>query len=280
MKKYMIHEAAQVDSNPIITKRHKDYIEFTACLQEAEIRNRNRRKYPFKVLDEGIKAPYIKERLNTKSLYGECGHPLDQDPRRQMYIDQTRISHIIKEVWWDNNLLKGKIETANTSAGRDLRGLIEQGSIPAFSLRAQGAVVRDSEGWVVKGPIQILCWDWVINPSHDKAFLESISESTRNLMFNDLNNSILLTEAEEMFEIGSLKEIDEPVILETVDYAQYSNKKYKNKDQVYIFDRNAERKISDNNIFVETLDVNKKSIVTLNDYLIKDIRDKFSKMGE
>lgn len=276
MKRYLIHEAAQVDDNPIITKRNKDYVEFIACIQEAEVRNRNRRKYPRTVLNEGIGSPYIKERLKTKSLYGESGHPLDPDPRRQMYIDQTRISHIIKEMWWEGNLLKARIETANTGVGRDLKGLIEQGSKPAFSLRAQGALDRDDEGWTVKGPIQILCWDWVVNPSHEKAFLEAISEESKNIMFNKM----VLSEAEQIFENGNLTEITEPVVLETVDYAQYSNKKFKNKEQIYIFDRSAERKISDNKIFVETTGVDKKAKVSLNDYLLKDIRDRFSKIGE
>ena len=65
-------------------------------------------------------------------------HPLDPDIKRQLYIDQSNISHIIDKVWWEGNLLKAQVTAANTARGADFDGLIKQGSEVAFSLRAVG----------------------------------------------------------------------------------------------------------------------------------------------
>ena len=65
-------------------------------------------------------------------------HPLNPDIKRQLYIDQGNISHIVNKVWWEGNLLKGEVSAANTARGADFDGLIRQGSEVAFSLRAVG----------------------------------------------------------------------------------------------------------------------------------------------
>lgn len=65
-------------------------------------------------------------------------HPFNPDIKRQLYTDQSNISHIINKVWWEGNLLKGEVTAANTHQGKDFDGLIRQGSEVAFSLRAVG----------------------------------------------------------------------------------------------------------------------------------------------
>ena len=144
-----------------------------------------------------------------------------------MTIDQRNIAAILKEYWWEGNILKGRLETANTAVGRDMKGLIEQGSQVAFSLRAQGNVHYDSQlqATVVDAPIQIATYDWVVNPSHDKAFLESICEDTRVSFFGQGQRTLALTESAQLFEQGkmvSLNETPEPTV---IDYAQHYYKK-------------------------------------------------------
>jgi hypothetical protein len=65
-------------------------------------------------------------------------HPLNPDVQRQLYIDQTRISHIITKAWFDGNYLKGIVECAPTAVGRDMQGLVRAGSRVAFSMRGFG----------------------------------------------------------------------------------------------------------------------------------------------
>jgi len=89
-------------------------------------------------------------------------HPLDPDIRRQMHIDQTRISHIVTEIYLRNKVVQPIIESANTQAGRDFRGLIEQGSKVAFSMRGVSPLVENKKDYIeVKGPLTIFSYDWV-----------------------------------------------------------------------------------------------------------------------
>ena len=277
MYNFIINESAYT-SEPKVVRQNKDWLEFIAVLQEADVKNRNGRVYPKRVLEEAISSPYIKERLNTLSLYGEAGHPMDTSPKRQMSIDHTRISHIIKETWWEGNLLKGRIMTANTQAGRDLMGLITQGSRVAFSLRAQGNVKKDMYGnTIVESPIHALCYDWVVNPSHDKAFLESLCEGTRCQLFgSSLMESVdvELDEAivEESFDNGRLIEINESD-KEFIDYAKYSTLRHKTPEQLFVFKRDHNRSISEDRRFVLTSGPATRNKVTLDEYIQKDIRN-------
>ena len=47
---------------------------------------------------------YIK---NIYAIFTEAGHPLKPDIQRQLYLDQSNISHRVNEVWWEGNILKG-----------------------------------------------------------------------------------------------------------------------------------------------------------------------------
>jgi hypothetical protein len=77
MNDFIINESA-ITSGAVIEKKSVDTITFIATLQEADAPNRNGRIYPKSVLEEGIRSPYIQERLRTKSLISECNHPSDQ----------------------------------------------------------------------------------------------------------------------------------------------------------------------------------------------------------
>ena len=65
-----------------------------------------------------------------------------------------------------------KIETANTRVGRDMQGLIRQGSKVAFSMRGMSDnVKRDGQYTRVGSPLMITCWDWVVLPSHPNSYM-------------------------------------------------------------------------------------------------------------
>jgi hypothetical protein len=184
MKNYILNEAAFTSPVSISAKK-TDSVEFITTLQEADAPNRNGRVYPKKVLEAALQSPYVQERLRTSSFIGEANHPLDTSVQRQMSVDLRNAAFIIKEFWWEGNLLKARCETANTAVGHDMRGLIEQGVQVAFSLRAQGNVhTNPATGLVeVESPLQICTYDWVLCPSHSKAFMEKICEATSMAMF-------------------------------------------------------------------------------------------------
>jgi len=273
MNNFLITEAA-MSVAPTISKKNPNTIEFIAVLQEADKPNRNGRMYPKAVLEQALQAPYVQERLRTKSMFSEAGHPSDTSVQRQMTIDQRNIACIIKEFWWEGNLLKAKIETANTAIGRDMMGLIEQGSRVAFSLRAQGNVHRDERLGltIVEAPIQIATYDWVVNPSHDKAFLEAICEETRFSFFGKKGLQLALTESLQLFENGNVIPLNEIIERKVIDYAKNYGKKIKALSEAYIYDVKDKLSVDGHFAILENETTTKK--VMLEDYLLKDLRYK------
>lgn len=177
-KGYIITESASNNITPSMIVEKPNSVKFVAEIQEAEAPNRNKRIYSKLAIDEAIKHYTIQEKLKNKALYGEAAHPLTDDPRRQMYIDQGNISHIVTKVWWDGNRLMANIETANTRVGKDMRGLILQGSRVAFSMRGMSDNIRQDGAYQrVGSPLMITTWDWVVVPSHPNSYMQS-SESS------------------------------------------------------------------------------------------------------
>jgi hypothetical protein len=192
---YLILESAIITDDVKVVSDNVQYTVIEANLQEADRPNRNKRLYGFSCLNEAVfESPYINERLRTRSLYGEAGHPLSPEMERQLYIDQTRISHIISKIWWEGKILKGIVESAMTEVGRDFQGLIRQKSQVAFSMRGVGPIKENKKEFVeIKKPLSILTWDWVIHPSHDIAYMKSIlKENTISGMIK--NDQIILSE--------------------------------------------------------------------------------------
>jgi hypothetical protein len=282
MKNFLINESAY-SATPTISKTGNDSIEFVAILQEANRPNRNGRIYYKKVLEEALNSPYVQERLRTKSFYVEAGHPSDTSVQRQMTIDQRNIAAIITEFWWEGDLLKGKLETARTAVGRDMKGLIEQGSRVAFSLRAQGNVHRDPQlgASIVEAPIQIASYDWVVNPSHDKAFLESICEATYGCLIRPgeySNRQMALAESVNLYENGSLIPLSEAAPSKLIDYTAGYHKKIKPLSETYFYDPSDEFTTDGKYAILESEEATKK--VVLEDYLLKDIRYRILTLGE
>jgi hypothetical protein len=279
-KSYLIQESA-LSNMPQISKKNENTIEFVAVLQEADRPNRNGRIYPKTVLEQALQAPYVQERLRTNSFYSEAGHPMDTSVQRQMTVDQKNIACLIKEFWWEGNLLKAKIETANTAIGRDMKGLIEQGSKVAFSLRAQGNVHHDPmlNATVVESPVQIATYDWVVNPSHDKAFLESICEETTCGLFgNKQLNNLVLAESISLFENGSLvalNEVQQPIVR---DYAKNYHLKVKPLVEAYLYNKGDKLVKAEKIATIVNENVTKK--VVLEDFLLKDIRHRLARLNE
>jgi hypothetical protein len=173
IKGYLITESYENPIQPEIVNQNKKTgsITISTSLQDADTVNRNKRVYSKQVLSNGLQSDYVQERLRTKTWYGEAGHPLKPDLQRQLYIDQSNISHIVTKVWWEGNVLKGHVESANTARGNDFKGLIEQGSKVGFSLRAVGPVVeKKGDITYVKDPLTMYCYDWMETLVQYKSF--------------------------------------------------------------------------------------------------------------
>ena len=266
--------------------------EFTAILQKADYKNRNGRIYPKDVLDEAINSPLVQEKLRTHTLYGEAGHPLSTDVRRTTTIDLRNVAFLIEQMWWDGPMLKAKCKTASTAAGRDMAGLIEDGSVLSFSLRAQGNVLKDGmrDALVVQKPLAIIGWDWVWLPSNQDAYMTSdvsgISETTQEMMYGYSSydsRKTALTESMSLYSDGTIIETNGNLREDDtlVDYFSNYGKNIKTLEEMYLYDESDEVKsINPKFVMLESKTDKIKKKVATKDYLTKSIQEALEGIGE
>jgi len=168
---YYIAEQTTQFAKPNVREVKKDSVVFESPLQDFTL-NRNRRVYSKQLLESGFNDPRIKDLVKRKSWYGEAGHPMSTDMQRLANIHQGNISHIVVEANFSPDKINSVIETANTVVGRDMKGLIEQGSQVAFSMRGFGRSKKQGDHIVVVDPFKVICYDWVVYPSHPVAVAE------------------------------------------------------------------------------------------------------------
>lgn len=192
----LLTESVTLSSDPKIMKDTGHSVIFQAQLQTADTPNRNGRIYPKETLEAALAAPNVKEKIEHKAFYGEAGHPQGTERSRQLYIDQRNISHIVLNHWWEGNRLMGEVETAATAAGRDMMGLIKQGSEVAFSMRGlSSGMKQDGRYQRVVAPLIIGSYDWVIFPSHYGSYMTHNDKHDK--VFKPTMESANLTEAEK-----------------------------------------------------------------------------------
>ena len=74
IKGYIICESATRPVEPDIVKANDvKRIIIKTTLQEADEINRNKRLYPKDVISEGLESNYVKERIATRTFFGEAG---------------------------------------------------------------------------------------------------------------------------------------------------------------------------------------------------------------
>lgn len=174
---YYIAEGAIVSSEPTILKTTKNIIKFEAIIQDTDTLNRNKRIYPRRVLEEGVKSPRLVERFQRGGLLSEFQHPCG-DINRLSDTDLARSCSIIKSVRFEDKLVYGIIETISSPLGTTLKSLIlENGYKPSFSLRAFGKLsTQPGKQNMVDGPLNIITWDTVVQPSHSVSVMTKLVE--------------------------------------------------------------------------------------------------------
>jgi hypothetical protein len=152
----------------LLTESEKRYVAdggmiLSGKLQEADIQNGNGRIYPHKILMREMKnyAKLVKE----QRAIGELDHPEDS------VINLKNASHMITEVWWDNKSVMGKVKVLNTPSGGILRSLVESGVKLGISSRGMGSVSETQGTTMVEDDFQLICFDFVSEPSTPNAFM-------------------------------------------------------------------------------------------------------------
>jgi hypothetical protein len=154
---------------------YRNPFEFYAVLQKYNTPNRNGRFYPETILKR--EADKYKQTIAKGLSTSELNHP------ESSLIDLDRVSHIITDIWWDKNILMGKLKLL-TSPGFHERGIVStkgdiaanlmrQGVTMGVSSRGVGSLKKVGERNEVQDDFELICFDLVSSPSTPGAYLFS-----------------------------------------------------------------------------------------------------------
>ena len=165
--------------NPILreSKERPGVFEVEGVMQRAGAQNQNGRIYTKEILMREVKK-YMEEFVNNGNAYGELDHP--ESP----VVSLKNASHIVKDLYWNGDDLMGKVELLNTPSGNIVKEIIKAGHTIGISSRGTGSVQQTSEGHLAVQPdFELVCWDFVSNPSTHGAFMNPISlnEAKKNI---------------------------------------------------------------------------------------------------
>jgi hypothetical protein len=153
----------------------KSLVKFRGKFQEAEAINKNKRMYPYDVLDENLSR--LQEAISDRRLIGELDHPTDS------IIHFANASHIVTKLWWEGNILMGEGEILNTPHGKVLKALIEDGVKVGISSRGVGNGKVNEDGILVIGEsYKLITFDAVADPSTFSAFQEKVTSKKESVI--------------------------------------------------------------------------------------------------
>ena len=101
------------------------------------------------------------------------------------------------KMWWDGESVMGKIEVLDTPSGKILKELVRAGIKLGISSRGLGSVNEKNGETIVEDDFQLICFDFVSEPSTPGAFMMKEAKEFQNKVFtkadriNRLLNEVL-----------------------------------------------------------------------------------------
>ena len=159
----MIIESEQKNNGRVIV---------TGVLQRAGAKNQNGRVYPKDILSREVNE-YKKIQVAERRALGELDHP------ESSVVNLSNASHNVLDVWWKGDDVVGKVEVLSTPAGNILKELLKSGIKLGISSRGLGSVkeIHEDNTVEVQDDFELVCWDFVSNPSTHGAFMQRVNES-------------------------------------------------------------------------------------------------------
>jgi hypothetical protein len=160
-------------------------------LQRAGAKNQNGRVYPKRILERECQR-YQMEYIDQHRALGELDHP------ESSVVNLNNVSHNVLKIWWKGDDLHGAVQILDTPSGKILKELFRAGITLGISSRGLGSVKElRNEGTVeVQEDFELICWDFVSNPSTHGAFMrpthmnESVNKMTQTNKYNRVNDII------------------------------------------------------------------------------------------
>ena len=141
-------------------------------LQRAGAKNQNGRIYPKNILHRECQR-YQKEYIDQHRALGELDHP------ESSVVNLNNVSHNVLKIWWNNDDLMGAVQVLDTPSGNILKSLFKSGITLGISSRGLGSVkeLYKESAVEVQEDFELICWDFVSNPSTNGAFMRPMNES-------------------------------------------------------------------------------------------------------
>lgn len=134
------------------------------AMQRCEAPNQNKRIYPRRVLQREFEN-HMKAVRENRAM-GELDHP------ETSTVSLEKVSHVVREMWWDGDTWMGKIEVLGTPMGKILENLIDSGVTLGISSRGVGSTSTNEGGLdLVQDDFTLVCFDMVAEPSTHGAYM-------------------------------------------------------------------------------------------------------------
>ena len=172
MERQLLREWHKLEYTPALLKEDRDKnggkLMLSGIIQKANTKNQNKRVYSRKLLEREFEN-YMKAVRENRAL-GEMDHPDSST------VSLEKVSHLIREMWWDGDNICGKLEVLDTPRGKIAQSLLDAGVTLGISSRGVGSTEKTNEGIdMVQDDYQLICFDLVGEPSTPGAYLQ-ISE--------------------------------------------------------------------------------------------------------
>jgi len=148
-------------------------ITLAGVMQRAEMENGNGRIYPQPVLAREIEN--YKKLVEESRALGELDHP------DSSVVELKNASHLVTYIEMRGNDVMGKVKILDTPSGKILKDLITSGVKLGISSRGLGSVRNEGGKTVVEEDFQLICFDFVSDPSTTGAYM--ITEGKRSNIF-------------------------------------------------------------------------------------------------
>jgi hypothetical protein len=166
----------------LLTEEEKQFVAaggmfLSGIMQKSDTVNGNGRIYPHSVLMKEVEnyGKLVKERR----ALGELDHPEDS------VINLKNASHLVTDIWWQDKSVMGKVRVLDTPSGKVLQELVKSGVSLGISSRGMGSVREDQSqgGTIVEEDFQLICFDFVSEPSTPGAYMMKEARAFENKVF-------------------------------------------------------------------------------------------------
>jgi hypothetical protein len=170
---------------------------------QAEISNKNGRKYPFKTLEREV-AKYDESYIRKGRALGELGHP--DGPS----INLDKVSHKIESLKAEGNNFIGRAKILDTPMGNIAKSLLDEGVSLGVSSRGMGSLRKEGNTNIVQDDFMLAtAADIVADPSAPDAFVDGIMEGKEWVWDNGILKESAIAQIKQEIDQATLINIQE-----------------------------------------------------------------------